>query len=42
MKINELWLALFGLLAFFIFIETLHMTEHQHCRECPVIDCEDY
>ena len=32
---NELWLGVFGLLAIFIFIEGLHMYEHEHCRSCP-------
>ena len=32
MKINELWLGVFGLLSIFIFIEGLHMIEHEHCR----------
>ena len=28
MKLNELWLAVFGLLAFFIFVEVLHTRYH--------------
>jgi len=28
MKVNELWLAVFGLLAIFIFIEGLHTRYH--------------
>jgi len=28
MKVNELWLAVFGLLAIFIFIEALHTRYH--------------
>ena len=32
-KVNELWLGVFGLLSIFIFIEGLHMVEHQHCRD---------
>jgi len=32
MKFNEMWLGVFGLLTIFIFIEGLHMYEHEHCR----------
>ena len=28
MKFNELWLAVFGLLVFFIFVEVLHTRYH--------------
>ena len=42
MKVNELWLGVLGLLSIFIFIEGLHMYEHEHCRECPVCEVEEY
>ena len=41
-KVNELWLGVFGLLSIFIFIEGLHMYEHEHCRSCPVCEQEEY
>ena len=41
-KLNELWVGVFGLLFIFIFIEGLHMTEHQHCRSCPLCETEEY
>ena len=39
--IDSPWAVVILLLGFFIFIEGLHMKEHQHCRSCP--PCEiDY
>ena len=32
-KLNELWLAVFGLLAFFIMVEVLHV--HYHHKAAP-------
>ena len=34
------WVAAILLLGFFLFVEGLHMTEHEHCRECPVCEQE--
>ena len=36
------WAILFMLMGFFIFIEGLHMIEHEHCRPTPQILLEEY
>ena len=36
------WMCVIMLLGFFIFVEGLHMTEHQHCRSCPPCETTEY
>jgi hypothetical protein len=40
--IDSPWAAVLLLMGLFIFIEGLHMYEHEHCRECPVCEVEEY
>ena len=36
--IDSPWALALIMFGFFVFVETLHMIEHKHCRECPT--CE--